>query len=294
MHRLKFRLLLALLTFTCLSFAVAKTSADGKVKFPSDDPAFTVEFPPGWTFKTDKDGSLNCDPGDDSGFAFSILVLKDIHSEKELKAELPNLAKSMSSGASLENFKIGDVDITENGSGVRFIGVTGKGKADGATFVVLVNGFEPQKGKFFAIVTAGLEKADKKHHNDIEAISASIEPLRSQSKDQGKDAGFKPPGTEENAAVDQANTRLDAVYKRLIGKLDADGQKALKEAQRSWIKWREDGSNVDRARRWRGRWQQYAGGFCERAAQVNQPANGNPDRIREAVCWQLRQERGHA
>ena len=39
---------------------------------------------------------------------------------------------------------------------------------------------------------------------------------------------------------DQANTRLDAVYKRLMGKLDADGQKALKEAERSWIKWRDD------------------------------------------------------
>jgi uncharacterized protein YecT (DUF1311 family) len=40
--------------------------------------------------------------------------------------------------------------------------------------------------------------------------------------------------------VDQANTRLDAVYKRLMGKLDADGHKALKEAERSWIKWRDD------------------------------------------------------
>src|SRR5256885_5001920 len=51
---------------------------------------------------------------------------------------------------------------------------------------------------------------------------------------------FKPPGTEENTAVDEANTRLDAVYKRLMGKLDPDGQKALKEAERSWIKWRDD------------------------------------------------------
>ena len=59
-----------------------------------------------------------------------------------------------------------------------------------------------------------------------------------QSK--GQDPEFKPPGTEENAAVDQANTRLDAVYKRLMSKLDADGQKALKEAERSWIKWRDD------------------------------------------------------
>ena len=40
--------------------------------------------------------------------------------------------------------------------------------------------------------------------------------------------------------MDQANTRLDAVYERLMGKLDADGQKALKEAERSWIKWRDD------------------------------------------------------
>jgi len=57
---------------------------------------------------------------------------------------------------------------------------------------------------------------------------------------KGQEPEFEPPGTEENAAVDQANTRLDTVYKRLMGKLDADGQKALKEAERSWIKWRDD------------------------------------------------------
>ncbi|HYK51190.1 MAG TPA: lysozyme inhibitor LprI family protein [Terriglobales bacterium] len=57
---------------------------------------------------------------------------------------------------------------------------------------------------------------------------------------KGQDPEFKQPGTEEQAAVDQANTRLDAVYKRLMGKLDTDGQKALKEAERSWIKWRDD------------------------------------------------------
>jgi uncharacterized protein YecT (DUF1311 family) len=57
---------------------------------------------------------------------------------------------------------------------------------------------------------------------------------------KGKEPDFKPPGTEENAAVDQANAKLDGVYKRLMSKLDADGQKALKEAERSWIKWRDD------------------------------------------------------
>ena len=56
----------------------------------------------------------------------------------------------------------------------------------------------------------------------------------------GQDPNSKPPGTEENATVEQANKELDAVYKRLMGKLDTDGQKALKEAERSWIKWRDD------------------------------------------------------
>jgi len=68
------------------------------------------------------------------------------------------------------------------------------------------------------------------------ALMIMAVPLESK----GQDPEFKPPGTEENAAVDQANTRLDAVYKRLMGKLNADGQKALKEAERSWIKWRDD------------------------------------------------------
>ena len=56
----------------------------------------------------------------------------------------------------------------------------------------------------------------------------------------GQDPNWKLPGTEENAAVEQANKELDAVYKRLMAKLDTDGQKALKEAERSWIKWRDD------------------------------------------------------
>ena len=110
----------------------------------------------------------------------------------------------MASGASLKNFKIGDVEGTENGNGVQFTDVKGHGTADGTTFVVVVTGFEPQKGRFCAMVSAGSEKADKKHAKDYEAIAASIEPLKSKSKDQ--DADSKPPRTEENAAADQASS----------------------------------------------------------------------------------------
>ncbi|MGE5301740.1 MAG: lysozyme inhibitor LprI family protein [Alphaproteobacteria bacterium] len=70
-----------------------------------------------------------------------------------------------------------------------------------------------------------------------------IAPL--ESKGQEPDPDWKPPGAEEQAAVDQANERLGAIYKRLMHELEGYplndlGQKALKEAERSWIKWRDD------------------------------------------------------
>jgi uncharacterized protein YecT (DUF1311 family) len=68
----------------------------------------------------------------------------------------------------------------------------------------------------------------------VMAISAT--PLTSS---YGEDRSFKPPGTEENAAVDRANAEIDKVYGQLAKKLDPEQQKSLKEAQRAWIKWRD-------------------------------------------------------
>jgi uncharacterized protein YecT (DUF1311 family) len=68
------------------------------------------------------------------------------------------------------------------------------------------------------------------------ALALAITPL---TLVRGQDPNFKPPGTDEQAAVDSANAEIDRVYKQLLGKLDADQQKSLKEAQRAWIKWRD-------------------------------------------------------
>src|SRR5436190_2268087 len=54
-----------------------------------------------------------------------------------------------------------------------------------------------------------------------------------------KDPDFVPPGTEELAAVEQANKAIDAVYAQLRKKLEPEESKSLQEAQRAWIKWRD-------------------------------------------------------
>ncbi len=105
-------------------------------------------------------------------YNFSILDLNGVRSAKELKAALPQLAKS----ANLKNFKLGE--IIETGSeAMQFVEVKGRGESDGMTLVVVVTGFEAQKGRFFALFSVGVEKTEKKYAKDYEAIAASIEPL---------------------------------------------------------------------------------------------------------------------
>ncbi len=174
---LKFGLTLALLTCTCLSLATARTDEEGKVKFPVNDPVFTLELPAGWTHKTDKDGNLDCEPSEKADYAFSVLILKDITNLKDLKASLPVVAKSMADGMKLKNFELGDVETDKNGNDIPFYGIRGDGKSDGNEFVVFVHAFEPKKGKFFAIITAGSKKADSYNEKDYDSITASIEPI---------------------------------------------------------------------------------------------------------------------
>ena len=147
-----------------------------KTKFPSDDPAFTFELPRGWTSELDKKGNLDCHAPDDPAYNFGVLNLSGIHSAKELRAALPKIVE----GTGFNNVKVGEVEETGSDT-MKFLEVKGHGESDGMPLVVIVTGFEAQKGRFFALLSVGLEKTDKKYAKDYEAIAASIEPLKATS-----------------------------------------------------------------------------------------------------------------
>jgi hypothetical protein len=149
----------------------------GKVKFPTNNPTFTVEFPPQWTCTPGKDGSLDCKAGTDETYVFSMVSLEQIHSTKELKPVLPDVAKTMATAMKLKDFELGDVEKDENGNGVSFIGIAGAGSAEGLDFEVVVHAFEPQKGKFAAIISAATKEANEKHHEEYDDVTASITPI---------------------------------------------------------------------------------------------------------------------
>ena len=62
------------------------------------------------------------------------------------------------------------------------------------------------------------------------ALSASLEAQR--------------PGEQEQVNLDRANASLDELYQRLMRALPAEDQKALKDAERAWIAWRDQEANL--------------------------------------------------
>lgn len=73
----------------------------------------------------------------------------------------------------------------------------------------------------------------------IAAVAIAFELAFGVSSFGQKDPAWSPPGGEEVAAVEQANTTIDAVYSQLRTKLGPEERKSLQEAQRAWIKWRD-------------------------------------------------------
>ncbi len=65
MQHPNFQQFAALVTFAGLALAMPETSLGAKTKFPSGNPAFTIELPGGWTSELDNKGNLSSHPRDD-------------------------------------------------------------------------------------------------------------------------------------------------------------------------------------------------------------------------------------
>ncbi|MBA2431892.1 MAG: hypothetical protein H0V56_07215 [Chthoniobacterales bacterium] len=147
-----------------------------RIKFPANDPTFTMELPAKWTYTTDKDGNLDCNAGDET-YSFSVIKLDAVRDNKGLKAALPDLADDIAKAMEIKNFEPGDIETDENGNGVSFTGIAGEGESRGVEFAVSVHAFEPQKGRFYAIATAATKESDAEHEEEYDEITASIMPI---------------------------------------------------------------------------------------------------------------------
>ena len=169
------------LFLTSLVVNIALPAFADTVKVPADAPVYSLNLPDGWKHESDKDGDLICTPADTTSgpYVVRVIAMPAVHSKDDMKSRLPALAKSMGETTKQTEFEVGDLEDTKNDNGVEFTGLRADGKTpEGENKVTVLHAFEPQKEKWFVILTVGTEKADTAHDDEYSAIYDSIQPIK--------------------------------------------------------------------------------------------------------------------
>lgn len=149
------------------------------MKVPKEKPVFIIEIPDGWSHKVDKDGDLECAPASaKDNYSLQVISASDVKTKAEMKAALPKLAKSLGEKGGMKDIELGDVEDSKNAQNVPFTGIRADGKSGDVALVVILHAFEPQKGKWYVLLTVGTEETDTAHEKDYDAIFDSISALK--------------------------------------------------------------------------------------------------------------------
>lgn len=102
-----------------------------------------------------------------------------VESKDDMKSRITALAKQMGEATKQTEFEVGDLEDSKNDHGVIFTGLRADGKTpEGTDKVTVMHAFEPQKGKWFVILTVGSEKADTAHSDEYDAIYDSVQAFK--------------------------------------------------------------------------------------------------------------------
>jgi hypothetical protein len=151
--------------------------ADAKtLKFPKNNPVFSVTFSADWKAEITEAGIISAQPKG-AAYAISIFPVQATTAKGAIEETLKEVEKRFNDVKSSEPSEF----TTENG--IKFLerDYTGKDKNSPRTLAIVA--FSPDKETFFALFQAGTPEADKKYTEDVVAIVKSITPLKASGSD---------------------------------------------------------------------------------------------------------------
>jgi len=159
------------LAFLLPGFAQAKT-----LKFPKEDPQFTVTFANDWKAEVTKAGIISAQPKG-TGYAISIFPVAAKNARdaiEETEKEVEKRFQNIKPGEPVEFKTANHMSYLE-----RDFTATDKG-SDRALAIVA---FSPDGKNYFALFQAGTPEADKKYTDEVIAIVKSITSLKGDNGD---------------------------------------------------------------------------------------------------------------
>jgi|GEM_PF-2010426 len=159
------------LAFFLPGFAQAKT-----LKFPKENPQFTVTFANDWKAEITSAGIISAQPKG-TGYAISIFPVE----AKNANDAIDETAKEVDKR--FQNIKPSDpVEFkTENNIKYRERDYTATDKGSDRALAIVA--FSPDGKNYYALFQAGTPEADKKYTQDVVAIVKSIKSLKASSDD---------------------------------------------------------------------------------------------------------------
>lgn len=159
------------LTVSLAGLLQAKT-----LKFPKDNPQFSVTFTSDWKAEITDAGIISAQPKG-AAYAISIFPVQATNAKGAIEETYKEVEKRF------DNIKPNDPAEFKTENGIKFLerDYTGKDKGSPRTLAILA--FSVDKQTYFAIFQAGTPEADKKYTEDVAVIVKSITAIKGESDD---------------------------------------------------------------------------------------------------------------
>ena len=147
------------------------------LKFPKDNPQFSITFASDWKAEITDAGIISAQPKG-AAYAISIFPVTATTAKGAIEETLAEVEKRFT------DVKPSDPVEFSTENGIKFLERDFTGKDKGSPRSLAILGFSVDKQSYFALFQAGTPEADKQYTQDVVAIVKSITALKSADDDE--------------------------------------------------------------------------------------------------------------
>ncbi len=165
---MKLRILALSLALAVFLPAIAQAKS---LRFPKDDPQFTVTFANDWKAEITNAGIISAQPKG-AGYAISIFPVVATNASDAIEETAKEVEKRF------QNVKSNEPVEFKNANNIKFLERDYTGTDKGSDRTLAIVAFSPDGKNYYALFQAGTPEADKQYTADVVAIVKSIKSLK--------------------------------------------------------------------------------------------------------------------
>ena len=162
--------------FLVLGLSLSSGLQAKTLKFPKENPQFSVTFTGDWKAEITDAGIISAQPKG-AAYAISIFPVTATTAKGAIAETMKEVEKRF------ENIKSNDPSEFKTEGGIKFLESDMTAKDKGSPRALAILAFSVDKETYFALFQAGTPEADKQYTQDVATIVKSITALKSKSDD---------------------------------------------------------------------------------------------------------------